>query len=599
MPDVRPGAPADRLQGPVPQQGVAQPAAGGDQRDTRAAVDVALLPAVFSGALVAMIALDRDGTVTALTPSVERLLGWTESELLGTPLHRHVRHQRADGRPVPAEDSPVLAGLREARPAGRDDEYLVRKDGSLLPVTWAFAPTVLARTPVGGVLTFYDAQAARAQTARQRQRLAEVEESNARLALLADVSHVLGESDDVVEGLRAVARRVVPVLADWVCVDVLGEDGTTLERVALAHRDPVLDAVGATHLGPLPPLRPGMTSALAQVLQGLPLLHQQEVPATAVDELAADRLALVRELGAAEGITAPLRARGRTLGAITLVRTDGTRPYRQEDRDFVADLAARAAALLDTTRLLGHQVRRAEQMQRALLPELADRIGPLALSGLYRPASDLAQVGGDWYDAFALPDGSTGLVIGDVAGHDLHAATRMGAIRHKLRALAGDRVAPASEVVARLDRVVQRFAPQDLVTLLYARVTAAGPAGVRLEWSNAGHPPPLLLSPGGPARLLDDVVDLPVGVDDLPRADAATALEDGSTLVLYSDGLVERPRESLTTGLERLLRVAADLGTVPLRGLGQDLLTGMRPTGLDDIAVLAVRLGPQGADAAP
>ena len=572
---------------------------GGEARDTRAAVDVSLLPAVFSGAPVAMIALDRDGAVTALTPSAERLLGYGESELLGTALHQHLRHQHLAGRAVHAQDSPVLAALREARPAAGDEDVFLRKDGSALVVTWAFAPTVLARTLVGGVLTFYDARAVRAEASRQRQRLAAVEEANVRLALLAEVARVLGESEDVVQGLRALARLVVPVLADWVTIDVLAEDGTSLERVALTHRDPALDAVGAARLGPLPPLRPGMGSSLAQVLHGAPLQHQPQVPAAAVDELAAERLALVRELGAVEGITAPLRARGRTLGAITLVRTDATRPYRQEDRDFSADLAARAAALLDTTRVLQRQVHRAEQLQRALLPQLAPRIGALQLAGLYRPASDLAQVGGDWYDAFALPDDSIGLVIGDVAGHDLHAATRMGAIRHKLRALAGDRLAPPSEVVARLDRVVQRFAPEDLATLIYARLTtspqhlAAGEAsleGARLQFSNAGHLPPLLLSPGAPPRLLEEVVDLPIGVGDLPRTDADLILDQGATLILYSDGLIEHPGESLSTGLQRLQQVSTDLAEVALPQLCEALTERMRPSGLDDIAVLAVRL---------
>jgi PAS domain S-box-containing protein len=566
---------------------------GRGERDTRAAVDVSLLSSVFSSAPVAMIALDRDGVVTALTPSAERFLGYSESELLGAPLHHHLRHQHLDGRAVLPPASPILTALHEARPAAGDDDVFLRKDGSALVITWAFAPTVLVRTLVGGVLTFYDARAQRAEAVRQHQRLAAVEEANVRLALLADVSRVLGDSDDVVEGLRALARLVVPVLADWVTVDVLGEHGTTLERVALAHRDPALDAVGQARLGPLPSLRPGMRSSLAQVLLGEPLQHQPEVPPAAVDELAAERLALAAELGAVEGITAPLRARGRTLGAITLVRTDPTRPYRQEDRDFTADLAARAAALVDTTRLLGNQLHRAEQMQRALLPELAPRIGPLELAGLYHPASDLAQVGGDWYDAFALLDGSIGLALGDVAGHDLHAATRMGAIRHKLRALAGDRMAPPSEVIARLDRVVQRFAPDDVATLIYARLTTS-PGATQLQWSCAGHPPPLLLSPGAPPRLLEDVVDLPIGVDALPRSDADVRLEEGATLVLYSDGLVEHPGESLTTGLQRLRRVSTDLGETGLPQLCEALVTRMRPSGIDDIAVLAVRLDARG-----
>ncbi|WP_432510015.1 PP2C family protein-serine/threonine phosphatase [Kineococcus sp. SYSU DK001] len=571
-----------------------------DARDTRVAVDAALLPSVFGGAPVAMIAVDRDGAVTALTPTAERLLGHAEAELLTRPLHEHLQLQQLDGRVVPAADSPILRALRQARPAAGEGVF-VREDGSTLVTSWAFAPTVLAHTLTGGVLTFSDSHAQHAEAARQRERLNTLEEANVRLALLAEVSRVLSEGgeagDDVVSGLRALAALLVPALADWVTVDVLAEDGTGLERVALAHRDPALRAAAAAHLGPLPPLRPGMTSRLAQVLHGAAPQHQRmpppaQAPALAVDALARERLALAREFGAAEWITTPLRARGRTLGAITLVRADAARPFRPGDRDFTADLAARAGALLDTTRVLRRQVLRAEQMQRALLPDLAERIGPLELAGLYQPASDLAQVGGDWYDAFGLPDGSTGLVIGDVAGHDLHAATRMGAIRHKLRALAGDRVGPPSDVLARLDRVLQRFAPDDLASVVYARLSTTA-RGARLQWSNGGHLPPLLLPAQGPPRLLDDVVDLPLGVADLARADAEVDLEGYGpgpvTLVLYSDGLVEHPDESLTSGLRRLLRAGAGLSRTPLRDVGPELLRRMRPTGLDDIAVLTAR----------
>ncbi|WP_328293729.1 SpoIIE family protein phosphatase [Kineococcus sp. NBC_00420] len=609
------------LNGELPRE--PGPARSG-QRDTRVAVDAVLLPSMFSGAPVAVLALDQDGAVTAVTPTAERLLGYGEAELVTHPLHEHLHHQHLDGRTVAPAESPILLALRGARPAAGEGVFL-RRDGSALVLAWAFAPTVLARTLVGGVLTLSDTTAQHAEATRQRQRLDALEEANVRLALLAEASRVLGGADDVEAGLTALAELLVPALADWVSVDVLAEDGTSLQRVALAHRDPGLHATAAANLGPLPSLEPGMTSRLAQVLHGAGIQHQR-MPAPdqawtlAVDALAGNRLELARQLGASEWVTAPLRARGHTLGAITLVRTDPSRPYRQQDSDFAADLAVRAGALLDTTRVLQRQARRAEQMQRALLPELAPRIGALDLAGLYQPANDFVQVGGDWYDAFALPDGSVALVIGDVAGHDLHAATRMGAIRHKLRALAGDRIAPPSEVIARLDRILHRFAPDDLATLVYARLHS-DTAGTTLQWANAGHPPPLLLRAGEPARLLDEVVDLPLGVDeneertdahhllttgrlrftpeppnpagDGPPAPGTGGRSPGSkahTLVLYSDGLVEHPDESLTVSFQRLLAAGEDLSDTPLQDLPRELLRRMGPTGLDDIAVLAVRI---------
>ena len=588
----------EQLPAPAPAGGGAPLRAEG--RDTRVAIEASLLPAVFEDADVAMIAVDRDGLVTALTPGAELLLGYAESDLLGQPLHERLHHQRRDGRPLAREDCPVVAALREARSASGEGDVLVRRDGSLLLISWAFAPVVLARTLTGGVLTFHDSSAHQDRASSHARRLVRAEAANVRLTLLADVSRLLSAAPaELHEALGAIARRVVPQLADWVAVDLLEEHGSGwARRVALVHRDPFVEEQLLSRLGPLPPLTPGTTHPVAQVLLGGPLQHLRGVPAPAgpPDPAWTDRLSLVRSLGAAHAIVAPLQARGLTLGAISLVRADADRPFRDDDVAFVADLAGRAAATVDTSRLLQREQRRAEQMQRALLPRLPERLDGLHLRGVYRPASDLAQVGGDWYDAFALPDGGVALVIGDVAGHDLHAATRMGAVRHKLRAVAVDRTGPPSQVLARLDRVLQRFAPDDVATVVLAHLRT-GPSGRTLEWSCAGHPPPLLLVPGGAPRFLQAEADLPLGVADLPRHDARAQLPPGATVVLYSDGLVERPGESLTDGLERLLRAADGLdGASPPR-LCRELLARLDPTGDDDIAVLAVRLDPQDAPA--
>ncbi|WP_432502838.1 ATP-binding SpoIIE family protein phosphatase [Kineococcus arenarius] len=563
------------------------------------AIDASLLPAIFDGPAVAVIALDRDGLITALTPGAELLLGYSESELLGEPLHERLHHQHLDGSPLARGDCPVVAALRAARPAAGHGAVLARADGTLLVASWAFAPVVLARTLTGGVLTLHDVSAQRDDASRHGRRLALAEAANLRLTLLADVSQLLSEGPaDLDRALDGLARRVVPALADWVAVDLLEADGARARRVALVHRDPAVEAGALAGLGPLPPLDPGMRSPLVQVLHGAPLQHVADLSTVddEGDESWAQRRSHLRELGASAAIVAPLRARGRTLGALTLVRTLPARPFRDEDVAFVADLAARAAATVDTARLLQQEQHRAEQMQRALLPQLPERIGGLRLAGLYQPASDLAQVGGDWYDAFELPDGSAALVLGDVAGHDLHAATRMGAIRHKLRAIAADRVARPAEVLTRLDRVLQRFAPSDVATLLHARLRCEG-AGWQAQWSSAGHPPPLLLVPGAGPRFLEAEADLPLGVADLPRHDAHASLPAGATVVFYSDGLVEHPGESLTDGLQRLLRAGAGLERAPLPHLCRELLDRLHPAGSDDIAVLAVHLGPVAAPA--
>jgi serine phosphatase RsbU (regulator of sigma subunit) len=173
----------------------------------------------------------------------------------------------------------------------------------------------------------------------------------------------------------------------------------------------------------------------------------------------------------------------------------------------------------------------------------------------------------------------------------------MGAIRHKLRAIASDRVAPASEVLRRLDAVIRRLAPGDLVTMIYARLvpprTAGGPW--TLEWSSAGHPAPLLLSPAAEPALLPTDPDPPIGVVDLPRTDQRLDLPPGATIVLFTDGLIERADESLDRGLSRLVQRAAALTPPDADGewideLPDRLLEVLQGPAEDDIAVLAVHI---------
>jgi serine phosphatase RsbU (regulator of sigma subunit) len=173
----------------------------------------------------------------------------------------------------------------------------------------------------------------------------------------------------------------------------------------------------------------------------------------------------------------------------------------------------------------------------------------------------------------------------------------MGAIRHKLRAIASDRVSPPSEVLWRLDAVIRRLAPGDLVTIIYARLVPppGDDAPWSLEWSSAGHPPPLLMSPGAEPTLLPTDPDPPIGVADCERTDQRLSLPRRATIVLYTDGLIERPGESLDRGLFRLVRRAAALkppdgDEKDVDKLPDGLLDVLQGPAEDDIAVLAVHV---------
>jgi serine phosphatase RsbU (regulator of sigma subunit) len=233
----------------------------------------------------------------------------------------------------------------------------------------------------------------------------------------------------------------------------------------------------------------------------------------------------------------------------------------------------------------------AEALQRSLLGAPPDLM-PLTAVVRYLPANRYAQVGGDWYDAFRLPDGTTMLVIGDVAGHDAPAAATMAQLRGMLRAIALSTEGSPATVLTALDAVLADLELHTLVTVLVA--TIDGPAAdgtAQLCWSNAGHPPPVFVSTAGRARLLDGTPERVLGVaTGGRRTDHQLLLGPGDTLLLYTDGLVERRGTPLDDGFAWLVGELELLGGRPLDSLCDELLGELGGRVDDDVALLAVRM---------
>ena len=228
----------------------------------------------------------------------------------------------------------------------------------------------------------------------------------------------------------------------------------------------------------------------------------------------------------------------------------------------------------------------AETLQRSLLPDRLPEIPGVALSARYVPATTDMEVGGDWYDVVQLPNGHVGLAIGDVAGHGLRAASTMGQLRMSLRAYALEEDSPAA-VVRRVHGLVNRLHLPEIVTLVYV---VFDPDSGAIRFANAGHPPPLLIAPNGEARYLEDALAPPVGaVIEEHYVDGTANLASGSTLVLFTDGLVERRGISIAEGLARLVDEAAN-GTNDLEAFCDRVLASLVGNQVaDDIALLAVR----------
>jgi len=240
----------------------------------------------------------------------------------------------------------------------------------------------------------------------------------------------------------------------------------------------------------------------------------------------------------------------------------------------------------------------ADRLQQALLtpPPEPDHLHVVVR---YQPAGHEAQVGGDWYDAFLQPDGATMIAIGDVVGHGSDAAAAMGQLRGLLRALAYDNDEPPAATLGRTDRAAEGLAVGTLATAILARVERHPDVPVTgrrvLRWSNAGHVPPLLLSPDGSSRVLGTRPDLMLGVDPAAaRHDHTVDLEPGDTLLLVTDGLVERRGSDLDEGMARLQEALRDLVGEPLDTLLDRVLDRLVPlAGHDDVAVVAVRAYPE------
>jgi anti-sigma regulatory factor (Ser/Thr protein kinase)/putative methionine-R-sulfoxide reductase with GAF domain len=297
---------------------------------------------------------------------------------------------------------------------------------------------------------------------------------------------------------------------------------------------------------------------------------------------------ILREKGLASLLGVPLHLEGQVMGVLH-VGTLTQRAFDDEDVELLQRAGDRAALTI-ASRLTERERGLTDALQRSLMPRLPE-LPAVALAGRYLPAA-AERLGGDWYDAFALPDGRLGMAIGDVVGRGFHAAAIMGQLRSGLRAYALDGMAPG-EVLERLSRLLRQIEPGRTATAVYI---VLDPHGGALAVATAGHPPPVVQALGEKPRLLDLPGSVPLGATRHVRYDDhELQLDPGSMLVLYTDGLVERPGEALEDSLNRLIATVGE-GEENLEHLGDTLVDVLLPdgAGTDDAAILMARAMPLG-----
>ncbi|GAC1444636.1 MAG: SpoIIE family protein phosphatase [Mycobacteriales bacterium] len=534
----------------------------------------------------AFFSLDTDGRFSYVNREAERVLDRRREDLLGRSIW--AEYPDAVGSAFQEQYDKAVA----TREVVSFEEHFPQLEAWFEVRAWP--------THDGLSVYFHDVtERRRAQDEREaavletRRAHAAAEEANERLRLLADASTRLSASLEPRAVLQTLADIVVPHFGSWVAVGLVSETAAPLLGAAQVG-DP--DRVHLVHLQHTDPRAQAL---LAQVLDELPLsIHDEdgvgsvirtgrpqwlpELPDEALVGIAPDaaRLAGLRDLQLSAVLTVPLASRGRQLGAMSVAEPSGG----AVNRTLVEDLAARAAVALDNALLYGAERRTGLTLQRSLLPRELPRLPGLEIAARYIPGATGAFVGGDWYQGVPFGDGIV-LAMGDVMGHGMRSAARMGQLRAIVATLALEGHRPG-KLLHRLAASADVLLDLELATLLVAHYSLADRT---LTVASAGHPPPLLAAAGAEPLYIPVVPGPPIGTVLQDYPETVVDVPDAATLVLYTDGLVENREESLTDGLERLREVLRDVAMPPERVCDHILSElGRAAGGDDDVALLVL-----------
>jgi GAF domain-containing protein len=415
----------------------------------------------------------------------------------------------------------------------------------------------------------------------------ELERHARRQELLARASAALNRNLDPAAEIQELARVVVPELADLSTVHLLAHPvapGTDPLLPVITDRVAVAGAPGVT----LPPkvrrLRwDGVDDPIPAVIRQGGLLRQP-LPAAGSPSWARTTGSLATFRGGLRHVVlAPVIANGLVVAVVSFCLQQDRPLWSEDDLHALGQIARYAGIALEHG--MSYQATRESAMvlQRSMLTDPPSVPG-LRICARYRPAGR-DEVGGDWYDAFLRRPNQLAVAIGDVVGHDITAAAAMGHLRATLRGLALDRDEGPGAILDRLATINTRLAITPFATLLYANLTRTDDRWT-MRWASAGHPPPLLVTSSG-AQLLERVTGTAlVSSPTPPRTEAEITLPAGSTLLLYTDGLIERRGNALTDDLDTLVTRADDTARHLIEPLCDGLIA-QAPTD-DDIAVLAI-----------
>ncbi|HEX3795885.1 MAG TPA: SpoIIE family protein phosphatase [Acidimicrobiales bacterium] len=443
---------------------------------------------------------------------------------------------------------------------------------------------------------FADISERRAETLEREQALAETQLTNIRLSFLTALSTQLAGARTRTEIFDRLCSSVVSAMGDWCTVVVPA--GDELVRIAAGHRDPALNGLARRLVGGYPHAYSGPSPGVVVYKSGEPLRLTQ-LAQQIVDELdnsmaSAAYGRTLQLMGDGPGLIMPIFSRGEVTAVLTTVRVGGA-PFADDDVALMTDVTACVANALDDVTQNETQRETVGALQAAALPSSLPTSDHLTLAAGYRAANEGGQVGGDWYDAFELQNGWIALVVGDAAGHGLHAAALMAQLRNSLRAHLFDSMGP-SEALVKLSTFIAVQEPEAFATIICVEID---PATGDVVWASAGHPGPILLRRDGTSQHLRGEPAPPIGSAHLHSPNRAVehrfTLSPDDRLLMFTDGLFERRGIDLEIGLTHLMITAEQTRNSPsperaCETILEEMLLGSHD---DDVCLLVADFTPK------
>jgi hypothetical protein len=401
---------------------------------------------------------------------------------------------------------------------------------------------------------------------------------------LLDASEVLAAATGLADTLESLARVAVPTLADLCLIDITDERGGII-RMAAVHANPELQHL-AVKLRAFPPDPAGPHPSVEVMRFGRSrwsaTMPEDFLVATTRDP---DHLAILRALQFASYTAVPLVADGQVLGCVTLVSSGSGRRFGPTDLAFAENLAGRVALVVAKERRYDRERSTSHTLQSSLLPSHLPAVEGVELAVRYLPGTRDTEVGGDFWDVAVMATGEVAVALGDVAGHDMTAAATMAQLRSVCRAMWAQTGGPG-ELVERVQASWDQLEVDRIATAVFARLH---PGTGLLRVASAGHPPPIVVDPGGAFFAPVPPVP-PFGSPPARPVTWQATLAPGAAVVFFTDGLVEDRDRSLEDGLHRLRHAAARAPSLRAEALADHVLAAMSGADRDDdVAILVMR----------